>query len=99
IGGMQKVLDQLVERLKKAYSDHLVAVVLYGSAVTGQHQPGFSDYNVLAVLSEVTANELAAATEIFRWWRETGSPSPLLMGELELATACDCFAIEFRDLQ
>jgi len=96
---MDKVLERLVERLRKAYGGRLVAVVLYGSAVSGNRQPGFSDYNVLAVLSEVTARELAAGTEIFRWWRETGSPSPLLLTEGELAASSDCFAIESRDLK
>ena len=31
---MDKLLGQLVEKLRKAYGDGLVSVVLYGSAVT-----------------------------------------------------------------
>ena len=67
---MDKLLQQLVERLQKAYGTRLVSVVLYGSAATGEHQPKFSDYNVLCVLSEITPRELAGSDEIFRWWRE-----------------------------
>ena len=96
---MDKVLDQLVDKLKAAYGDRLVSVVLYGSAVTGDHQPKFSDYNVLCVVAELTRRELAAGEPIFRWWREKGSPAPLLLTEREVATATDCFAIEFRDIQ
>ena len=39
------------------------------------------------------------ASRIFRWWREKGSPSPLLLTERELATSTDCFAIEFHDIK
>ncbi len=96
---MDKVIDQLVNKLRKAYGNRLVSVVLYGSAVAGDRNEGFSDYNVLCVLSEITPRELAAGTEIFRWWRERGNPSPLLLSENEVATCTDCFAIEFKDIQ
>lgn len=96
---MDKVLHQLVERLQKAYGDRLVSVVLYGSAAAGDHQAKYSDFNVLCVLSEMTPKELGAGEDIFRWWREQGSPSPLLLTEHEVATATDCFAIEFNDIK
>jgi hypothetical protein len=96
---MDKLLTQLVAKLQKAYGERLISVVLYGSAVTGDHQADFSDINILCVLSEVSPRELAAGGEIFRWWREQGSPSPLLLTEHELVTSADCFAIEFHDIQ
>ena len=96
---MDKLLTQLVGKLQKAYGERLISVVLYGSAVTGDHQADFSDINILCVLSEVSPRELAAGGEIFRWWREQGSPSPLLLTEQELVTSADCFAIEFHDIQ
>ena len=94
-----KVLNQLVEKLQKAYGDRLVSVVLYGSAADGDHHPKYSDFNVLCVLSAITPRELGESTEIFRLWRELGSPSPLLLAEREVATSSDCFAIEFLDIQ
>ncbi|MGA3019776.1 MAG: nucleotidyltransferase domain-containing protein [Bryobacteraceae bacterium] len=96
---MDKVLTQLVEKLQKAYGDRLVSVVLYGSAASGDHHPRFSDYNVLCVLSEITSRQLGAGEDVFRWWREQGSPSPLLLTEREVSTSTDCFAIEFNDIK
>jgi len=96
---MDAVLQQLVEKLQKAYGDRLVSVVLYGSAAAGDRQEKFSDYNVLCVLSCVTPRELSDGEAVFRWWRERGSPSPLLLGEQELAASTDCFVIEFRDMK
>jgi hypothetical protein len=96
---MDKVLNQLVERLRKAYGERLTAVILYGSLAAGNHHEKFSDLNVLCVLTEISPRELAAGESIFQWWREQGSPSPLLLSEAELAASADCFAIEFKDIQ
>jgi len=96
---MANTLDQIVEKLRKALDSSLVSVVLYGSAATGNHHDKFSDYNVLCVLSKITVAELRAAEPVFRWWREQGNPSPLLLTEHELRTSTDCFAIEFHDIR
>jgi hypothetical protein len=96
---MEKLLTGLIAKLQKAYGEGLVSVVLYGSAATGDHHAAFSDINILCVLSEISPRELAAGEDIFRWWREKGSPSPLLLTEHELLTSTDCFAIEFHDIQ
>jgi predicted nucleotidyltransferase len=96
---MDKVLEQLVEKLRKGFGERLVSVVLYGSAAGGDHDGKFSDLNILCVLSQVGTAELGASEEVFRWWREQGSPSPLLLSERELASSADCFAIEFQDIR
>lgn len=96
---MEKPLEQLVAKLQAAFGDRLVSVVLYGSAASGDHQPKFSDYNVLCVLPRITRAELAASEPIFQWWRAQGSPSPLLLTEAEVAGSTDCFAVEFHDIQ
>jgi len=96
---MDVSLSQLVERLKKAYGESLVSVVLYGSAAAEDHQPKFSDFNVLCVLSQLTRSELGASEEVFGWWREKGNPSPLLLTEAEMAASTDCFPMEFTDIR
>ena len=94
-----KALPQLVQKLTKALGTDLVSVVLYGSAASGNHHEKFSDYNVLCVLTEITPVHLRATEAIFRWWREQGNPSPLLLTEHEVRTSTDCFAIEFHDIR
>ena len=96
---MERVLNQLVEKLRKAHGESLVSVVLYGSAAAGDHHGRFSDLNVFCVLKQITPAELKASAPIFRWWRERGNPSPLLMSEDEVKTSTDCFPIEFHDMQ
>ena len=96
---MDSLLNQLVDRLKKAYGEVLVSVVLYGSAAADDHQPRFSDLNILCVLNQITRRELAASEEVFGWWRERGNPSPLLLTEPEIAASTDCFPMEFTDIR
>lgn len=95
---LDKLLNELVARLEKAYGKELVSVILYGSAAAGDWHPGYSDLNVLAVLQRVGIEQLDKAEKIFQWWREQGNPSPLLMAEQEVRTSTDCFAIEFHDM-
>jgi hypothetical protein len=95
----ERALKELVERLRKAYGDLLVSVVLYGSAAASDQQAGFSDLNIFCVLKRIARPELAASEGIFEWWRKMGNPAPLLMGEQEVMRAADCFPIEFHDIK
>lgn len=95
---VDKLLDELVGRLQRAYGKELVSVILYGSAAAGDWHPGYSDLNVLAVLQRVGIEQLDKAEKIFQWWREQGNPSPLLMAESEVRGSTDCFPIEFHDM-
>jgi hypothetical protein len=96
---MERVLNQLVERLTKTYQERLVSVMLYGSGAVGDHHGRYSDLNVLCVLREVTPRELGDSAPIFRWWRKLGNPSPLLLSREEVRTSTDCFPIEFHDIR
>jgi predicted nucleotidyltransferase len=95
---MESDLKELVERLKKAYGESLLSVILYGSGAAGDRQPPFSDINIFCVLPKVTPAELKAAETIFRWWRGKGNPAPLLMSEQEVRRSTDCFPMEFHDM-
>ena len=86
---MADTLDQLVLKLKQALGQELVSVILYGSAASGDHQEKFSDYNVLCVLNRLTRTELAASETVFRWWRDQGNPTPLLLTSNEVETSTD----------
>ena len=51
-------LDELVRQLQLAYGDGLRSVVLFGSAVAGEHHPKKSDYNVLVVVDSLPLDRL-----------------------------------------
>ena len=96
---MESDIKDLVERLKTAYGESLLSVILYGSGAAGDRQPPYSDLNILCVLRRVTPTEIAAAEPVVKWWRGKNNPSPLLMSEDELRRSTDCFPMEFYDMQ
>lgn len=95
---MEKLLEQLIVRLKKALDERLKSIVLYGSASGGAINDKWSDLNIFCVVDVVDRPALAAAEPVIRWWREQSHPAPLLMGEAEVRESTDCFPIEFHDM-
>ena len=97
-GDQTKLLDELTKRLRNAFGDGLVSVVLYGSGATGEMHGKFSDLNVLCVLKTITPLELKRAEAAFHWWHSYENPSPLLLTEDEFRNGSDCFPMEFHDI-
>jgi hypothetical protein len=95
---MQEELAELVERLQQAHKDRLVSVILYGSGAADDRHEGFSDLNVLCVLTGITVSDLARSEPVFAWWHKRGNPAPLLLSEEEVQRSADCFPIEFHDI-
>lgn len=95
----EEKLSALVEKVKAAFADRLVSVVLYGSAAAGDYSEHASDLNVLCVLTELTPHELVQSEPVVRWWRQEKNPSPLLLTEDEVTNSADSFPMEFHDMQ
>jgi len=98
-GQAEALLADLTERLKTAFGDRLVSLMLYGSAAMGDHLDRISDLNVLCVLDRITTAELAASEPVFRWWLQRGNPAPLLLTREEVGTSADCFPMEYHDMR
>ncbi|MBI3694531.1 MAG: nucleotidyltransferase domain-containing protein, partial [Acidobacteria bacterium] len=96
---MEDLLQEFVERVKKAYGDDLLSVVLYGSAASGDYHEKHSDLNVLCILRRVELAELERAAPLLQWWMKRGQPPPLLLSDEEIEDASDVFPIEFLDIQ
>jgi len=96
---MEKPLNELVEKLKGAAGANLKAVVLYGSAASGEFHPKHSDLNVLCVVEKSGAGELAELNPASVWWTRKGHPAPLVFTPEGLQRSADVFAIELLDLK
>ena len=90
-------LDDLVTQLRKAYGEHLSAVVLYGSAAGGEHVKQ-SDYNVLVLLDAIDRASLGAASAVAGAWRDAGNPPPMTMTMDEWRRSADVFPMEYADI-
>ena len=95
---MAMTLDELVNQLKGAYGETLRSVILYGSAVAGEHIAKKSDYNVLVVLDAVPLDRLAAVGAILRSWAEAGNPAPMMFTSSEWQSSSDVFPMEYADI-
>lgn len=96
---MEKQLDQLVSKLKQAAGANLKAVVLYGSAASGEFHPKHSDLNVLCVLERLDTFELEKLNPATVGWTRKGHPAPFVFGLEELRQSAHVFAIELWDIK
>ncbi len=96
---MEKLLNQLVEKLKKAAGANLQSVVLFGSAAGGQFQPKHSDLNVLCTLARLDGPALETLRPVLEWWTGKGNPHVLIFTMDELRCSADVFAIELLDIK
>src|SRR5271154_492956 len=96
---METKLSELVARLKSAAGDNLKAVVLYGSAVTGEFQEKHSDLNILCGVERTTVLELERLHGVAEWWVSQKNPAPLIFTHEELSRSADVFAIELLDMK
>ncbi|HEX2722652.1 MAG TPA: hypothetical protein VHM24_07010 [Gemmatimonadaceae bacterium] len=95
---MAMKLDELVEQLRAAYGETLRSVILYGSAVAGEHIEKKSDYNVLVALDAVPLDRLAAVGAVLRAWGEAGNPPPMTFTTAEWRSSSDVFPMEYADI-
>ena len=96
---MENKLSEFTERLKVAGANNVSAVVLYGSAVTEEFVAKHSDLNILCILEQVGARELARLHPVAEWWVRQGNSVPVIFTMDELRQAADIFAIEMLDMK
>ena len=91
-------LDELVRQLKLAYADALRSVVLFGSAVAGEHRANKSDYNVLVIVDALPLDRLRAVSAVSKAWAEDGNPPPMTFTTREWRSSADIFPMEYADI-
>jgi predicted nucleotidyltransferase len=91
-------LDELVRQLQLAYDDALRSVVLFGSAVAGEHRPKKSDYNVLVIVDALPLERLRAVAAVSKAWAEDGNPPPMTFTTKEWKSSADIFPMEYADI-
>jgi len=90
-------LEELVRQLQLAYGDGLRSVVLFGSAVAGEHTKK-SDYNVLVVVHALPLEKLRAVAAVSKAWADDGNPPPMTFTTSEWKSSADIFPMEYADI-
>jgi hypothetical protein len=91
-------LDELVRQLELAYGSALRSVVLFGSAVAGEHRAKTSDYNVLVIVDSLPLDRLRAVAAVSKAWAEDGNPPPMTFTTQEWRSSSDIFPMEYADI-
>lgn len=99
VRNMEKRLEELVRRLKDTAGENLQSLVLYGSAATGEFQPGYSNLNILCLLHRAGTGDLEALQPAVAWWVRQRRAAPIVLTLDELLRSADIFAIELLDIQ
>ncbi len=92
-------ISEFVRHLREAAGANLECLILYGSAVTGEYDPEFSDINLLCILSDAALPALDALSPAVKWWNKQRHPAPLILERRELQRSAEVFAIEFTDIK
>ncbi len=92
-------IDEFVRRVREAGGANIDAVILFGSAVSGDFHPELSNLNMFCVLRDSSFNSLRALTPVAKWWDQQKQPPPLCMTSRELERSTDVFPIELLDMQ
>lgn len=85
--------------LTRAHGEHLVSVILYGSAARGERHATWSDHNVLVVLDRMDAGALTRAAAHVRRWVKAGNHPPVTMTPAFLKSSADVFPLEWLDMR
>ena len=91
-------LEELVKQLQLAYGEGLRSVVLFGSAVAGEHRPKKSDYNVLVIVDSLPPDRLRSVAAVSKAWAEDGNPPPMTFTTSEWKSSADIFPMEYADI-
>jgi predicted nucleotidyltransferase len=96
---MERELNEFVEKLKAAVGANLRAVVLYGSAVSGEFHEKHSNLNLLCIIADASPANLEKLHAVVVAWTRANHPAPLVFTLDELRRSADIFAIEFLDMK
>ncbi len=93
------IVEKLVADVRAVYGDHLLGVVLYGSAVTHEFKPGTSDVNIALVLDAIPAALLEKGASVLQRWIRRGLAAPLFLTPAYLEMLPVDYPVEILDIQ
>jgi hypothetical protein len=98
---MERLLDELMRRLKAGGGHNLKAVVLYGAVANGSDEMPAreAELHIVCLLDHAGSRELEALGETAQWLMRAGAPAPHIFTLQELERCADVFAIELLDMK
>lgn len=96
---MDKLLNELIENLKKTFDERLSSVFLYGSCAVEDCSRYFHDLNLMVIIEKLKAEDLKNSHPFVKKFAQKGKYLPIFMDKEEWFNSCDVYAIECADIQ
>lgn len=96
---MEKLLQDWVTGLKQELGNNLASVILYGSAVRGEHVAARSDVNLMLVFKKLDLQQITTVRKLTSRKVRKQLPQLVFWTEEELDNAWDVFPLEFEDIK
>ena len=95
----EDIFSEIIDDYQRLFGDDLIAILLYGSAASGDYVAGRSDINFLVVLSDGGIHALDRALDLVAKWRKRNVATPLFLTEAYVRTSVDVFPMEYLSFQ
>jgi hypothetical protein len=91
----QPAADALTRDLGGVFRDRLLSIVVYGGQVDGNATAALQ---ALALVSSLTAEDLAACAQLTGGWSRGGIGTPLILPDAEFRASLDVFPLEYGEI-
>ena len=91
----QPAADTLTRDLGSVFRGRLLSVVIYGGQVDGDATAAL---HALALVSSLTADDLAACAPLSVEWARRGIGTPLILPDAEFRASLDVFPLEYGEI-
>ena len=95
----KQAVEEFALKVRKMYSDNLVTIAVFGSAVTGDYDDAESDINILIVHSELDIADLEHVAELSRQLLQKKRLAPRFLSHRNLLESARYFQIDFLEMR
>ena len=96
---IKEKFEDLIGQLRETEGENLLAVVVYGSAVTAPTMAAKSDFQWLVITRRLDAADLRRIRPVIRGLVTAGYTLPTFFTQQEFTDSLDVFPIEFRQMK
>jgi hypothetical protein len=95
----RQAVEEFAIKVREMYSDSLVTMAVFGSAVTGDYDDAESDINILIVHSELDIGDLEHVADLSRQWLQKKRLAPRFLSQRNLVQSVRYFQIDFLEMR
>ena len=95
----EEIFQEFATDYKNIFGDNLIAIILYGSAASGDYVFKKSDINFLIILNKQGMKYLRRALPFIKKWKKKNVTTPLILTPEYIQSALDSFPIEFLTMK